>query len=889
MSSAGAVAVAVTVAAAGAGAEGRGKGVGAGAELRGVVCPSKGECELARWRVKLGAPVRTGQVVAECRVLPPAPPAPAPPVAAPLRVRALAAGCVARLCVSEGDRLQPGQVILEIEECTHPTAMKDMCADCGTDLSRDDIAPTNIASIPMVHSVPELKVNAELAQELGKKDSEILLRDRKLVLLVDLDQTLIHTTNDHVPPNLKDVHHFQLRSWCPGGGGRWYHTRLRPGTIKFLKSISATYELHICTFGARAYAHKVAELLDPHGQLFSHRILSRDECFDIHTKTPNLRALFPCGDNLVCIIDDREDVWNRASNLIQVKPYHFFEHTGDINAPPGLGKTERDVEGQGVHLKDLKLKKKANSEVEQSAKAEELPALDASGLETKPDSTQNEKDAAESPKEEVMEVESTLKVESQVENVQSNEIKLDSDSVEIIPEKAIVKDIEKVVTQVTENFINADSTISEKKSEPDPLSKVKDPADKVSNIECDSTTPVSNSEEGTKNASTQWKITDDGMIDVEDSDDYLLYLEEVLQRIHKSFYEMYDSMEAGLVPDLKTVIPEVKSKVLAGTSLVFSGLVPTHQKLEHSRAYMVAQSLGAEVTQDFTERTTHLVAVRPGTAKVHACRKASSSTERPSPHTVTPAWLWCCAERWQHVEETLFPLRGGARYPRRPPPHCGSPPRIPHHPTTTSRRRTPSGRFMDTINPLLSFSSDDIADMDKEVEDIINESDESESDDAIVSKNGNAGEERLPETVPDDNLKENNLSDDLGNISSSSESIESLSGGDHPRGWNPEENRKRRRSSSPLTIEDSTNSVSPPKQPKEIDSLQITESDAMEESTCEEYPSEKFRRGGDLPSDGPDHNDSDTNGSAEAPDDIDDGEWNMMGAALEREFLGLDK
>lgn len=37
-----------------------------------------------------------------------------------------------------------------------------------------------------------------------------------------------------------------------------------------------------------------------------------------------------------------------------MKPYHFFEHTGDINAPPGLGKTERDVEGQGVHLDGMK-------------------------------------------------------------------------------------------------------------------------------------------------------------------------------------------------------------------------------------------------------------------------------------------------------------------------------------------------------------------------------------------------------------------------------------------------------------------------------------------------------------------------------------------------------
>lgn len=66
------------------------------------------------------------------------------------------------------------------------------------------------------------------------------------------------------------------------------------------------------------------------------------------------------------------------------------------------------------------------------------------------------------------------------------------------------------------------------------------------------------------------------------------------------------------IPDLKVVIPEVKGKVLEGTSLVFSGLVPTHQRLETSRAYLVARSLGAEVTQDFTDNTTHLVAVRSG-------------------------------------------------------------------------------------------------------------------------------------------------------------------------------------------------------------------------------------------------------------------------------------
>ena len=46
------------------------------------------------------------------------------------------------------------------------------------------------------------------------------------------------------------------------------------------------------------------------------------------------RSVFPCGDEMVAIIDDREDVWSRCPNLIHVKPYVFFAGTADINAPP---------------------------------------------------------------------------------------------------------------------------------------------------------------------------------------------------------------------------------------------------------------------------------------------------------------------------------------------------------------------------------------------------------------------------------------------------------------------------------------------------------------------------------------------------------------------------
>lgn len=175
---------------------------------------------------------------------------------------------------------------MELTDCIHATVIKDMCADCGADLRQDESGVNQTeANVPMIHSVPELKVSQELALELGKADTVRLLKDRKLVLLVDLDQTVIHTTNDNIPKNLKGVYHFQLY----GPNSPWYHTRLRPGTFSFLKNVAPFYELHICTFGARNYAHTIAQFLDEDGKYFSHRILSRDECLSLTCKTDNLR------------------------------------------------------------------------------------------------------------------------------------------------------------------------------------------------------------------------------------------------------------------------------------------------------------------------------------------------------------------------------------------------------------------------------------------------------------------------------------------------------------------------------------------------------------------------------------------------------------------------
>lgn len=65
-----------------------------------------------------------------------------------------------------------------------------------------------------------------------------------------------------------------------------------------------------------------------------------------------------------------------------------------------------------------------------------------------------------------------------------------------------------------------------------------------------------------------------------------------------------------------------------------------------------------------------------------------------------------------------------------------------------------------------------------------------------------------------------------------------------------------------------------------------TESDGDEEG--EDMPSTKFRRGEALPSDldlGENDSESPPSEDPRDPDEMDDGDWNMMGAALEREFL----
>ncbi|CAH2284560.1 RNA polymerase II subunit A C-terminal domain phosphatase isoform X1 [Pelobates cultripes] len=718
-----------------------------------VRLPGARPLRLLEWKVSVGVSVQIGSVLA-VGVTIPAPESrehrgqqedtagARPPRPPERKVKSDRAGVVLEICAQPGQVIAAGGVLLRLSSCNHPVVMKGLCAECGQDLTQlqskngKQQVPLSTATVSMVHSVPELMVSSEQAEQLGREDQHRLHRNKKLVLMVDLDQTLIHTTEQHCQHmSRKGIFHFQL-----GRGEPMLHTRLRPHCKEFLEKIAKLYELHVFTFGSRLYAHTIAGFLDPEKKLFSHRILSRDECIDPFSKTGNLRNLFPCGDSMVCIIDDREDVWKFAPNLITVKKYVYFQGTGDINAPPGsreaqtknrvssskaaevteqpkgslqdntqsknvpvdeqsngFGKCKKELNGgcnagsdickketqtsDRLHDKDLASSQQAltsnNKDMtllgaqppleqdERTVMAKPLPKTGAAkdlDFDLSSDSD-SEPETRKTPS-----PSSTSGSENECKRSWRKSKKLDQ-ATAVLKESCTDSDSNKM----SENHsVDCNQDIFETKKD----LAVEDDEMEVQTVEQDSLcdlgngcvdkkeieTESQNSEQSgiTVGESLDQSMEDDDDSDNTDEDDHLIYLEEILVRVHTDYYAKYDrylKKEVEEIPDIRKIVPDLKSKVLENTIIAFSGLHPTNFPIERTREHYHARALGAKISKnlvfnaDDPNRVTHLIAARAGTEKVRQAQNCKHL------NVVNPDWLWSCLERWEKVEEQLFPLK----------------------------------------------------------------------------------------------------------------------------------------------------------------------------------------------------------------------------------------
>ncbi|KAL7984446.1 hypothetical protein Chor_003016 [Crotalus horridus] len=645
-----------------------------------ILVPGPQPLRLLEWKVATGAAVKIGSVLAVCAPIQvPARPGESPiepgsQRAAERKVKAERPGIVREL------RAQPGQVI--------PPGLQSK--------NGKQNMPVSTATVSMVHSVPELMQ----AEQLGREDQERLRRNRKLVLMVDLDQTLIHTTEQHCP---------QMSN--------------RNRKINFRLS-----------FPLKAF-------LDSEKKLFSHRILSRDECIDPYSKTGNLRNLFPCGDSMVCIIDDREDVWKFAPNLITVKKYVYFQGIGDINAPPGSREAQMrkkanhssklmDASDPAAVIKDSEEIKNIGNVEEQSngikKSTKEVNGGNSVSSETSPgDLNSNDKGT------------DSLCDSNQITNVPNtnNQMSVKEPCVPSDHENRTVIGKQQIQDK-TANYLDfelssdseSDSGLEAKKSLSSSASdsenegkrswkKSKHSVQEESNvhllgndtnlekdgqlnhsgdsassltinthpkafdletheeIEQDSLYSLGNGCVDKKEAETESQNSEQSGITVGESldqsmeeeedddtdhDDHLIYLEEILVRVHTDYYSKYDKYvrkETDELPDIRKIVPELKQKVLSDVTILFSGLYPTNFPIGKTREHYHAIALGAKITktlalnEDDPNKPTHLIAARAGTEKVRQAQNCKNL------HIVNPDWLWCCLERWDKVEEQLFPLK----------------------------------------------------------------------------------------------------------------------------------------------------------------------------------------------------------------------------------------
>ena len=505
----------------------------------------------------------------------------------------------------------------------------------------------------MIHDNVSLRVSQTEATKVEEEAKRRLLTSKKLSLVVDLDQTIIHATVDPTVaewqkdtdnPNynaVKDVRAFQLVDDGPGARGCWYYIKLRPGLRDFLENVAKIYELHIYTMGTRAYAQNIASIIDPDRKIFGDRILSRDESGSLVAK--NLQRLFPVDTKMVVIIDDRGDVWKWNENLIKVTPYDFFVGIGDINSSflPNKSELRATPKVPEATVPD------PNKDLPEGATKEEpKPKINGSS----PDELYALDSVADN-KVSALEQLVSMGGGDDPTTLQAQTSRQDETLAAQLQERPLLQKQKKL------------------EAEEDAASEASKPKENGDNA--DAATDLDNSSYSNKPRHNLLR----------DDDIELHHLEQSLRKVHSEFFEAYArllanaqggrlaelrgsqstkrkisptaNLDLAMVPDIKDIMPQIKMRALASVVIVFSGVVPLGMNIQNSDIALWAKNFGAKVDENVSKKTTHVIAARNRTAKVRQAIKRGRGRIK----IVSTQWLMDSIVQWKKVEEGPYLLQ----------------------------------------------------------------------------------------------------------------------------------------------------------------------------------------------------------------------------------------
>lgn len=614
-------------------------------------------------------------------------------------------GQVTDLTINVYDEIpHSGVVLCSIEEpCSHTVQYGGLCALCGKAVEDEkDYTGYNYedrATISMAHDNTGLRISLDEAQKIEQNTTDRLAKDNKLILVVDLDQTVIHATVDPTVgdwqrdpqypnyPFVKDVKPFCLEEepmvppgWMgprPARTKCWYYVKLRPGLEDFLARVSKKYELHIYTMATRNYASAIASIIDPTGEYFGDRILSRDESGSLTHK--NLKRLFPVDQSMVVIIDDRGDVWQWDPNLVKVVPYDFFVGIGDINSsflpkkngqlvgPTKKRKTlarleameEDDTGGPPVVNSSENSNSEDNQDDESSkSRDEELSSSDredeseSEGGETNLSSRKNstsEQDRDENSPNSDSNSDGSLN--SNGDSQGKADETMDSESHESDLEASSPVDRmlelgggENNKNLLLEQLLSRNQSLEQQQHDR-PLAKLQNKVEEI----------VKHNGEGESDAESSKEEEEEHIL--YDDDTELITLEKALNHVHEQFYKAYRAYEKDHSlerPNLTIILPRLKQRCLEGVVILISGILPLGMNINNADIVIWCRQFGVKVVSEVYPEITHVVCrdpnssyMKPGlTFKARVAKKTI-----PDVKIVNPDWLFACLSLWKKVDE----------------------------------------------------------------------------------------------------------------------------------------------------------------------------------------------------------------------------------------------
>jgi len=249
------------------------------------------------------------------------------------------------------------QLLCTISTCNHPIlTITDVCTSCHVHLH--DTSAYAFYITPSNHPIKRRVSDVEAESEAKKRS---LLDSSRLVLVLDLDQTVLHAAQllsyegdlaSKMNPEQEKVFAFEL-----SGHSRMI-VKFRPGLKEFLLQAHKLFEIHVYTMANAEYASKIVDLInkeiltdiDPilRNQVIGSRIITRSHTEDaielqlrrqggfayslkLQEKRKDIKHIV--GDSSIAVIlDDSESVWpDYLDHLIHVHPFVYWPGQDDLN------------------------------------------------------------------------------------------------------------------------------------------------------------------------------------------------------------------------------------------------------------------------------------------------------------------------------------------------------------------------------------------------------------------------------------------------------------------------------------------------------------------------------------------------------------------------------